>query len=160
VDDELHWAPGLCRQPQPSHPRLSASGDVETHGRKLYYVFAADRAGYLERDGRPPGPVGQVLVKEAWTAQEVPPDTRYDPQISPVRYLREGDRLYHAAQKAGLFIMYRLPPETPDTDDGWVYGTLPPDGAAVTSAGRVGSCMGCHVRAPKGRLFGIQYRGA
>src|SRR5438552_1261479 len=42
VDDELHWAPGLCRQPQPSHPRLSASGDVDTHGRKLYYVFAAD----------------------------------------------------------------------------------------------------------------------
>lgn len=160
VDDELHWAPGLCRQPQPSHPRLSASTDADTHGRKLYFVFAADRSGYLERDGRTPGMVGQVLVKEAWVPEEVPADTRYDEQATPVRYLRQGDRLYHAGTKAGLFILYRLDPGTPDTDDGWVYGTVQADGATVTSAGPVRSCMGCHLKALKGRLFGIGYQGA
>jgi hypothetical protein len=164
VDDELHWAPFLCRQPMPSQPRHSASTDLDTHGRKLYYVFAKDRAGYLQREGRPPAPVGQVVVKEAWTVEEVPADTQYDRTQSPVRYLKQDGRLYHARQKAGLFVMFRLDPATPGTDLGWVYGTISPDGDArgkqVTSAGRVQACMGCHTQAPHERLFGIQYNGA
>jgi hypothetical protein len=166
VDDELHWAPYLCRQPQPSSPRRSASPDLDTHGRKLYYVFAKDRAGYLQRDGRPPAPVGQVVVKEAWEVEEVPPDTQYSTTESPVRYLKQDGHLYHARQRAGLFIMYRLDPSTPETDQGWVYGTVAPgapgSGAIgeVTSAGRVRACMGCHVQAPNERLFGIPYTGA
>lgn len=160
VDDELHWAPFLCRQPMPSQPRKSASPDLDTHGRKLYYVFAKDRAGYLQRDGKPPAPVGQVVVKEAWSVEEVPATTSYDRTQSPVRYLKQDDRLYHAKQKAGLFVMFRLDPATPGTDLGWVYGTLDADGKQVTSAGRVQSCMGCHTQAPNERLFGIPYTGA
>lgn len=159
VDDELRWAPELCRQPMPSRPRTSQSGDLDTHGKKLYFLFAADRKGYLGRGPQPASAVGQVVVKEAWTVEEVPPDTKYDESKSPVMYLREGGHLFHAAKKSGLFIMYRLDPATAGSDNGWVYGTVTPDGAAVTSAGRVESCMGCHTTAPE-RLFGIAYSGA
>lgn len=160
VDDELHWAPGLCRLPMPSYPRRSASLSLDTHGRKLYYVFAKDRDAYLSRGGKTPAIVGQAVVKEAWEAEEVPPTTVYDSGQSPVRYLREDGRLFHTGHKGGLFIMYRLDPSTPETDSGWVYGTLASDGQSVTSAGRVGSCMGCHQQAPHDRLFGINYNGA
>lgn len=163
VDDELRWAPWLCRQPMPSRTRLSKSEDAASHGRKLYYVFAADREGYLRRPDTTPEAVGQAVVKEAWIAKEVPLDTPMDPQANPVRYLKQGDRLYHAESKAALFIMYRLDPATAGTDNGWVYGTISASGSgsdqAITSAGRVGSCMGCHQSAPAGRLFGIDYQG-
>lgn len=160
VDDELHWAPFLCRMPQPSFPRRSASTQIDTHGRKLYYVFAKDRAAYLGRDGKQPGEVGQAVIKEAWEAEEVPADTQIDASKSPVLYLREGERLYHARQKAGLFVMYRLAKDTPGTDEGWVYGTVAADGKTVTAAGRVASCMGCHQQATHERLFGIDYHGS
>lgn len=162
VDDELRWAPGLCRQPMPSRPRLSDSADLDTHGRKLYYLFAADRAAYLGRDGKAPDAVGQVLVKEAWSVAEVPPDTVYDDRASPVRYLKQDGKLFHAAERAGVFIMYRVAPSTAGTDDGWIYGTVRwrAGSPEVTSAGLVRSCMGCHQSAKKGRLFGIAYQGA
>ena len=51
--------------------------------------------------------------------------------------------------------MFKLDPQTPDTDEGWVYGTVTPDGKKVTSAGKVESCMKCHQRAPHDRLFGL-----
>ncbi len=160
VDDELHWAPYLCRQPMPSYPRRSASMNRDTHGRKLYYVFAKDRDAYLGRNAKTPEIAGQAVVKEAWEVAEVPADTAYDTTVSPVRYLREADKLYHAKQKSSLFIMYRTDHATPDTDNGWVYGTLSPDAQTITSAGRVQSCMSCHQDAPHGRLFGVDYHGA
>ena len=160
VDDELHWAPGLCRMPMPSYPRRSASMNLDTHGRKLYYVFAQDRDAYLGRNGKTPAIAGQVVVKEAWEAEEVPATTTYDLTVSPVRYLREQGQLFHAKQKTSLFIMFRTDAVTPDTDNGWVYGTVGADGQTVTSSGRVQSCMGCHLQAPHDRLFGIKYNGA
>jgi hypothetical protein len=51
--------------------------------------------------------------------------------------------------------MYKLDAKTPGTDEGWVYGTVTPDGKDVTCAGRVASCMGCHADAPHDRLFGL-----
>src|SRR4051794_531708 len=44
VDDELRWAPGLCRIPLPGVVCPSKSNDPTTHGQKLYSVFAKDRA--------------------------------------------------------------------------------------------------------------------
>jgi hypothetical protein len=47
VDDELRWAPGLCRMQMPGRARFSASDDEGTHGgRKLYSVFALDPQAY------------------------------------------------------------------------------------------------------------------
>lgn len=52
--------------------------------------------------------------------------------------------------------MMKLDPATPNTDDGWVYATLTPDGKAVTASGRIASCTECHTKAPHERLFGMR----
>jgi hypothetical protein len=134
VADKGRWAPVYCRAPDPYLSR----GDPATHGQKLYWLYVKDvpadgERGYLPQSG--PVPVGQVLVKEAWVPEQGEPPK--------------------AKEKAGLFIMFKLDPGTPDTDEGWVYGTVTADGKTVTSAGRVGSCMACHKKAPHDRLFGL-----
>jgi hypothetical protein len=162
VDDELRWAPWLCRAPSPGIARASQSDDESTHGRKLYSVFAKNHAAY------PDGPQdGQVVVKQSWVPELVPDA---DAGVPPNRFITdagiEADHFYpyakgpdggifQASKPAGLFIMFKLDPATPDTDEGWVYATVSPDGQ-VTAAGRVASCMGCHeTSATHERLFGV-----
>jgi hypothetical protein len=157
---------------------VSRSGDQATHGRKLYSLFVKempedeDILNAYTVQGKP-SPVGQVVVKEAWAPEEVKDGGRkLEPLVHKVK-VREGGRLveredrfvpyargkdgrlYHAREKAALFIMFKLDPQTPGTDEGWVYGTVTADGKRVTSAGRVESCMGCHKDAPHDRLFGL-----
>jgi hypothetical protein len=173
-DANARWAPIPCapfdRIP-PSEPRFSVSRDEATHGRKLYSLFVKEVPAYTSPSFGEPGPVGQVVVKEAWAPEEVTDSDRpLGPVIRRVK-VREGDRLveredrflpyarregrlYHAREKSALFIMFKLDPQTPGTDEGWVYGTVTADGRKVTSAGRVESCMGCHKDAPHDRLFG------
>jgi hypothetical protein len=159
VDDELRWAPSLCRLPMPGVPRPSQSSDSSTHGQKLYSVFAKNRMAY------PAGPqTGQVVVKQSWLAEQVD-GGRYDPtHYHPDGGWSTADHYYPYAlgdggvfrpgDFAGLYIMWRVDPPTPDTDEGWVYATILPSGE-VTSAGRVSSCMGCHEVATHERLFGV-----
>lgn len=133
VDDMARWAPTLCKQPAPEPPRLSVSRDPETHGRKLYYLFAKNREAY--RIGRDvPQPVGQVLVKESW----------FPSATSTSKHPKTGDR-------GPLFVMMKTG-ET-DSDEGWIYATLTPDGRSVTSSGKLASCMECH-QSKTDRLFG------
>jgi hypothetical protein len=159
VDDELRWAPWLCRIPLPGIVRPSESNDATTHGQKLYSVFAKNHAAY------PAGPQeGQAIVKQSWTAELVtapdaafaPASARFDPDAGDHFYgYAQGDGgVYRAAELAGLYIMFRLDPATPDTDEGWVYATITA-GGQVTAAGRVASCMGCHEVATHERLFGV-----
>src|SRR5262245_27820411 len=69
VDDELRWAPWLCRAPYPGIARPSQSNDEATHGRKLYSVFAKNHAAY------PNGPHdGQVVVKQSWIPELIETD--------------------------------------------------------------------------------------
>jgi hypothetical protein len=162
VDDELRWAPWLCRAPYPGIARPSQSDDESTHGRKLYSVFAKNHAAY------PDGPHdGQVVVKQSWIPELV---ADADAGVPPSRYVTdagaEADHFYpyakgadggisQATRPAGLFIMFKLDPATPDTDEGWVYATVSAAGD-VTAAGRVASCMGCHeTSATHERLFGV-----
>jgi hypothetical protein len=164
VDDEWRWAPGLCRIPLPGVARPSESTDPTTHGQKLYSVFAKQRAAY------PNGPhTDQVVVKQSWRTEQVtgPDAGAYAPQtwrpdgatainddhFYPYARGQDGG-VFRASEPAGLYIMWRLDPSTPDTDQGWVYATILPSGE-VTSAGRVGSCMGCHEVATHERLFGV-----
>jgi hypothetical protein len=163
VDDELRWAPWLCRLPLPGRARMSAADDGD-HARKLYSVFARHRDRYpLSQGGaRVDQPADQVLVKESFHPEPVaraepglnlhdrplPDGTHFDP------VMRDGDRLYRASRLAGLYVVMKLPPGTPGTDAGWIYGTVTPSGE-VTSAGRVASCMGCHVSARHERVFGL-----
>lgn len=124
--------------------------------------------------------VGQVIVKESWVPEEVKGKQKADIIVSRVEVkedqkadivtrkgrledhfspfaTRDGKR-YHASKKAALFIMFKLDPTTPNTDKGWVYGTVSPDGKEVTSAGRVESCMKCH-QTKEDRLFGLVQQG-
>ena len=70
-------------------------------------------------------------------------------------YVIKDDKVFKAGKQSDLFIMLKLDRKTPNTDDGWVYGTVTPDAKTVTSAGKVASCMKCHVEAKADRLFGL-----
>src|SRR5262249_17194570 len=137
----------LCDLPRPSAVRISRSQDTETHGQKLYFLFAKERADYVRPSGKPQ-PVGQVVVKEDWVPQEVQNEETIDPRSEdPIRTARKEGRMYHTSERAGLYIMMKMDPSTPDTDEGWVYGTLSACKTKVTSAGRLASCMACHQEA-------------
>ena len=130
VDDELRWAPWLCRMPYPGTAHQSASNDSTTHGQKLYSVFAKNHGAY------PAGPhTDQAVVKESFRAETVGPldagygpGTRDDAGQFPAQRGDGGDHLYpyalkdgvvyRAAEPMGLYIMFKLDPATPDTDDG------------------------------------------
>jgi hypothetical protein len=181
VDDEMRWAPTLCRAPAPGRVYQSASMDNATHGQKLYSIFARKRDDYFQHLKGKTVAVGQVIVKQSWLPEEVTdpkerPAQRYDfhkvirtpdPNPDPKRsqfaheadhfypYILKGDRVFKAAKQADLFIMMKLDPKTPATDQGWVYATVTPDGKNVTSAGKIESCMKCHQDAKGDRLFGL-----
>jgi hypothetical protein len=160
VDDELRWAPWLCRLPNASLARVSR-GPEAGHGRKIYFVYAQDREAYLSTVRTDaPSPIGQVIVKESFHPREIgetettfPTTEQADPRDA-FRPATEGDRLYGPGEMAGLYVMTFLGERTPGTDRGWLYGTTTADGR-VTSAGRIDSCMGCHRSAPHGGLFGL-----
>jgi hypothetical protein len=173
VDDVGRFAPWMCRMPPPSLARISESKDTQTHGQKIYFLFAKDRNAYLTPDKEPVQ--GQVIVKESWVPKEVAADTPKTPVVREAAisdaektptyqkgletflpFARKDGKLYHSDSKSGLFIMLKMDPKTPNTDDGWVYGTVSADAKTVTSSGRVQSCMGCHQDAPRGRLFGLK----
>jgi hypothetical protein len=163
VDDDMRFAPQYCAMPNPSQAYVSRSTDADTHGQKLYSLFAKNRQEYRTFAS----PVGQAIVKQSWVPEEVTDVKPGDVDSSKVirtgqkhenrfyPYATKGDKVYRAAKPAGLFIMLKLDPKTPGTDDGWVYGTVSADGKTVTSAGRVESCMKCHQDAKHDRLFGL-----
>ena len=152
--------PALCdtirlehAEPDPLDvPRLSASADVGTHGRKLYWLFVKDRGDYLSHDGARAVPEGQVIIKESWHTHRIPLADAAD------RDLRREDHALHAESIRTLFVMLRQARETPGTDEGWVYGALTPDGETVLESGRIQSCMACHMKAERERLFGLKSR--
>ncbi len=162
--------------------RLSQSEDQGTHGSKLYSLFARYRDEYLSHgDLRGRISTGQAIVKQSWHAEEVT-DAKQRPgkQIDQSKMLHQvittdpkskvpvvvddhfypyawrGEKVYKATTQADLFVMLKLDPKTADTDQGWVYATLTPDGKQVTGAGKLESCMKCHLEAKHERLFGLK----
>jgi hypothetical protein len=180
VDDEMRWAPWLCRVTKPGQVQFSASKDGQTHGQKLYSLFARNRDAYWSLQGEGKVSTGQVVVKQSWIPEEVtdpkergslcddnkiihtPPRGSRQPASEGDHfypYVTRGDKVFKASKQADLFIMLKLDPETPNTDAGWVYGTVTPDGKTVTSAGKVESCMNCHREAKNERLLGLWKEG-
>jgi hypothetical protein len=172
VDDLLRFAPGLCMAPPPPQVRLSASKSTETHGQKLYVLFAWDAAAYLNSPRKDffkkpeTAPIyekkaaEQVLVKQSWSCVTVGKEEREAAEkaktdLDKSKFLRLKTDLFMRGEQKDLFIMVKLDENTEGSDKGWVYGTLAPDGKSVTSSGRVQSCMACHERAGAGRLFGL-----
>ncbi|HJZ57491.1 MAG TPA: hypothetical protein VKE74_21155 [Gemmataceae bacterium] len=171
VDNEARWAPELCRAPRPAQARFSASADEKTHGKKLYSLFAKDRNGYVLVAKEKTVKVGQVVVKQSWVPEEMTGTDAAEVRAGQAKleaqpgagpwdsfnpYVVRDGKIYKAAKQADLFVMMKLDPSTPETDEGWVYGTLTPDGKTVTAAGKLESCMKCHVEAKTDRLFGLQ----
>jgi hypothetical protein len=159
VDGRMRVAPAPCAAPDFFHPehRLSRSDDEGTHGRKLYTLYALKcepGPGSYVRQSRPNDalePVTrQIIVKESWVAEE---SKRGEHALTDV--VGPGDKRYKPGAKGPLFVMYQTDPQDPHADDGWVYGTLTPDGKTVTGVGRLENCMKCHEKAPHGRLFGL-----
>jgi hypothetical protein len=157
----------LCLQ-RPSPPEhlasLSASDSEATHGRKLYFLYARKpweykgnvwglARGNSKRDAVR-APLGQVLVKEAWEPVKADPAQAANANQKRA-FAMDGDVMYHAGDKNGLFIMFKTMPGTPHTDQGWVYGTVSADGKQVTSVGLVQNCMQCHVDARYDRQIGL-----
>ena len=135
VDETRRWAPAACKAPAPKPLKVSASRDSETHGRKLYYLFAKDREAYrIARDRAQP--VGQVIVKESRVPAAA--STRQNPA---------------AGDKGPLFIMMKT--GDADSDEGWIYATATPDGTTITARGKLASCMDCHQSAKHDRLFAV-----
>jgi hypothetical protein len=165
---EAEWsqAMGLCRMPiegkdyKVGQVRFSFSKDPTTHGDKLYFLHAKDRDAYL----KPPAsgsPVGQSIVKESWFPEEIEPCGlwRRHVQIQDLKSVGKNPvatkdgKTYLASKIVGLFILAKLDPKTEGTDNGWIYGTVTPEGK-VTASGRVGYCMRCHESKPD-RLYGM-----
>ena len=93
VDDEMRWAPWLCRMPQPGKPQFSGSKDADTHGQKLYSLLAKDRDAYVRLGEKKSAAVGQVVVKESWLPEEA--KERQPGQFDPkdlVRTAAAGDQ--------------------------------------------------------------------
>lgn len=151
---------------------MSRSNDEKSHGGKLYYLYAKNAKEYLQKSERDahPRPTGlidndalQVVVKETWEVRRTndPPEgfngfSRSNPKVVDTSRSVERDGMYYVPSKqSDLFIMIQFDKERPGTDDGWVYGTVSPDGKLVTGSGRVQNCMNCHLSAPRHRLFGL-----
>jgi len=159
VDNEMRWAPSLCRMPRPSVGRFSEQGP---HGRKLYWLYAKNRAQYMAASAEHSQPVGQVIVKEAWKPEQTDRKEGYlvsvaspSPDVVGGMYspfAKRDGKVFEATERLGLYVMCKLGPET---DAGWIYGTLDVDGN-VTAAGRLPSCMKCHEQTDNDRLFGLQ----
>lgn len=146
VAPDLHIAPTLCAAPRPSKPQFltrSASADDWSHGKKLYYLFASDADAY-RRDGGNPGtkqPDHQVIVKEAYVAEEAPFDANEE-------MVGEGAKFWKKGARASLFVMTRH-------EGKWEFGTVSPTGEIAVDGTATAGCHDCHDKKPDG-LFGLR----
>ncbi|HUY87665.1 MAG TPA: hypothetical protein VMV10_02915 [Pirellulales bacterium] len=161
ADRNSRLANGACFVPGSEFipPQFSEAEEHADHGKKLYFLFARDAAAFSAAGAEGVQPVGQAIVKEAWAAREIRDSHQPAPfehhSGLPVRlYAERGGRAFGADRQTELFIMFKLPPDAPGTDSGWVYGTVTADRQRVTSAGRIASCADCHRQSPGDRLFG------
>lgn len=161
--DGTWWAPTLCKAPPPLQAERSLASASSPHGQKIYTLHIFDFDAYVKdtrttvgKDSRL-GPFGEPLrgATQAIVKASFAPTTKQaeaNPGIGSVKSA-DGTVTYAGAPR-DLFIMYKPKLGSRTTDQGWLYGTVTADGKTVTSAGLVGSCMGCHEKAPHGRLFG------
>lgn len=157
----MRFAPTLCRIPRPGQYELSSSKDGNTHGQKIYSLYAFDPVAY----GAPPTMmmpmmdgkdtpklvgVSQAIVKEAFAPKQVDGPTAGLHEPAPAT--RDG-KFFGKGDPAGLYVMFKPTDVDFETDAGWVYATITPDGN-ITAAGKIRSCIGCHQKNPD-RVFGM-----
>jgi hypothetical protein len=166
VTDQAHFAPARCWTPGPAGVQSSDSLDEATHGRKLYFLYAAKPKDYLSLNWSTEAafaPIGQVLVKETFKPEpvalkDVPADGASEThgRMHPPEYLIRGEEAFKTGAKRELFIMTKVDPAAPGTDQGWVYATVTADRTRVIESGAIASCMGCHTKQRHDRQFGLE----
>ena len=169
VSPHLLQAPALCRVDPGAllQPQLQSSNskDGATHGKKLYLLYAKDRIDYENmhaRVAKGPGQnwenkVGQAVVKQSFERLDIGPSNLVYAEgtgMGDQATSSDKDGLFRRGEAKELFIMLRLPSTTPDTDHGWVYGVVNPDGKSVIQSGAIASCMECHQETTRDRLYG------
>lgn len=167
------WTIASCRAVLPGEVTgvPSRSDDQRTHGDKLYKLWVSDNDAYmrlcnfnakrhssepLDKTTKPltTSPIGQTLVKETFAAIKVPASE--EPKPNPYRrdLIVDGDKAFRQGAPAELFIMTKVDPKTPDTDNGWIYAVVSTDRKTVLRSGRIESCMACHEQTTRDRLYG------
>lgn len=180
VSDKTNWAPAMCRVPLPTGAQQSSSNDEQTHGRKLYFLYASNEGAYEEmsqhgnlgyqgtksdKTAKPEvwiNPINQCVVKEAFKPEPAPVEPALETdtmrrQHLPAEYIKLDGQLFHTGDAAGLFIMLKLDPKTEGTDKGWVYAVTSPDAKTIIDAGAIASCIGCHEQTDRDRLYGHKW---
>jgi hypothetical protein len=166
VDNQFHWAPGLCALPAEGVAHLSNAESPAAHASKVFVLFASDPAAYWRAAGitdklpstltarpasRTRDDVVQVLVKDSFVpARPGEGRTSMGVQVQPAR---RGEETFFAGDPIGLFVMAQLSGKPAGTDEGWIYGTVTPTGE-VTEAGVIASCRDCHDDQAD-RIFGV-----
>jgi len=165
VDDQLHWAPGLCAMPMSGVAHYSTAQAPGAHAEKVFMLYASDAPAYWRAAGRKERlpttlpqhtltsrkDVVQVLVKESFAPAKLGEGGGLGPH--GVRPAKKGDELYTTGDPIGLFVMARLEGRPADTDDGWIYATVAESGE-LTDAGVIASCRDCHAKEAD-RVFGV-----
>lgn len=118
------------------------------HGRKVYALFAKDEMAFRLAPNNEQ-PVGQAVVKEAWAPEEFT-----DANNSSTGVAHFQGRTFRPGEARGLFLIFKVDPATPGTDNGWIYATVAADRTTVTACGVLPLCADCHNRGGKDRLFG------
>ena len=161
---DLGVTPALCAPPEPfedQRPTKSTAPyvndtwhledrDTPLHGRKIYALFAKDELSFRLAPTNEQ-PVGQVVVKEAWAPKEVNVGGKPTGDRDMVHY--QG-KAFARGESRGLFLIFKVDPATPGTDNGWVYATTAADRTTITACGLLPTCADCHNRGGKDRLFG------
>lgn len=178
VAENVSVVPADGADPLRSAPAsLTAVDPIGGHGGTVYALYASKALSYQSLLDRVRSPEGQTLVMQAWRAQRVdrggasPAATRSPESGSSTSYpttdpiartfagsrpaaVERGGERWAAGQAVGLFIMRRLEVDAAQTDMGWIYGVVGPDGA-VRRSGLIESCIECHRKAPYERLYGL-----
>ncbi|MCA8939141.1 MAG: cytochrome P460 family protein [Planctomycetes bacterium] len=138
-------APALCIAPPPVISAVRSAHSSGPHMGKSALYFAKDSKSYDVRldklvDLQETQPIGQTIVKKAF---------RLKPSEEQM-----GENL-GLGDLDNYFIMTKLAPDTPGTDEGWVYGVVNPEGQ-VTASGLIKNCMSCHMKSKTDRLIGLR----
>lgn len=156
VDTSVNLAIADCSPASdPPAPRLSQAEGESGHAQKLYFLFAKDIAHYFNAADTP-SPVGQTVVKEAWTSKPSNPEARNLRRHASANRINPrvtvDDKTLEIGKRTNLFVMIKQDQETSGTDEGWVYGVVDAESNEVLAAGAVASCMACHTE-QEDRLF-------
>ena len=165
VGPHLNWSPFLCMMPPAAralHSTVEAEGG---HGSKIYALRSNQGEAYMKlgTEEEVELPLFTVLVKEAFAPVLHAGEDAPSPHSTPgwelatsqgyIPFAERDGLTYRTGAPRGLFVMLRLPQDTPDTMDGWAFGTVDAAGR-VTGAGAMESCIRCHQTAEHGGLFG------